>query len=102
MEKIEKIINKLKEDSVKFHHSPSLYSTVQIDLVTAAKDRTPDWDGWVYVGNIELEFLVRKGARIPKDRKRKNDFINIHSPLYCLKWKVIKEVVEDASGFYAH
>jgi hypothetical protein len=92
MNKILNILNKLIDDSVRYHPKQSVYCQTRIDLVLDALDKQtqPDPEGWLLIGDIELEFLKKTNKKIPKNRKPELEYLQINSPLNCLKWKVVK------------
>ena len=68
MENIQKIIRRLECESTQYHLVRSAYSQAELNLLYLAQDNPTIENGWLLIGDVELEFLKIKKFPIKSDR----------------------------------
>lgn len=94
MYKARKIYNWVKEDASRYGPI-SLYDKAKLNVFEKAIHNPIIKDDYLYLGDIELEFLKSKNQIIPKKRRPIKEWIYLKSPRHCIKYRLWEEKKEN-------
>jgi hypothetical protein len=89
MNQIDEYIKRLECNSVRYSNIASPYCRCLINLAKIARENPKIEDGFLYIGDIDLEFLKMKNKPIPENYEPKFYWLDLSSVNdLCLRYKI--------------